>query len=126
VHLLGAVDEERLPELYAGAAAVVIPSSLEGFGIGVLEAQRARVPLAVSTAGALSEVAGADVPSFAPTDARAALAAVRAALATDARTLEAHAARAARFSWDASAELLYATWCEATPTGARAAATDGS
>lgn len=110
VRFLGAVPEAELPRLYAGCAAVVLPSRLEGFGIGVLEAQRARAPLAVADAGALPEVAGPGVPRFAPDDAAACARAIHAALEADAATLAEHARRAERFTWQASAEALVAAW----------------
>ncbi len=84
VRFLGAVAEDELPRLYATSAAVVIPSRLEGFGIGVLEALRARCPLAISRIPAHVEVAGSGVASFAPDDARACAEAIRAALAAPA------------------------------------------
>jgi alpha-1,3-rhamnosyl/mannosyltransferase len=112
VRFLGPVDDAELPGLYARCAAVVIPSRLEGFGIGVLEAQLARAPLAIANAGALPEVAGADVPNFLPDDAAGCAHALRAALATDPATLDAHAERARRFTWDASAERLVAAWTD--------------
>jgi glycosyltransferase involved in cell wall biosynthesis len=110
VRLLGPVPDQRLPELYARCAAVVVPSRLEGFGIGVLEAQRARAPLAIADAGALPEIAGEGVPRFAPDDPAGCAAAMIAALAQTGESLESHAARAARFSWDGSARLLCAAW----------------
>ncbi len=113
VRFLGSVPDDALPGLYARCAAVVIPSRLEGFGICVLEAQRARAPLAIAEAGALPEVAGAGVPRFAPDDAAGCARAVRAALALDRATLEAHALRADRFRWDASAAALVAAWSAA-------------
>ncbi len=113
VTFLGPVEDRELPGLFARAAAVVIPSKVEGFGIGVVEAQRAGVPVAISNTGALSEVAGDGVPTFAPTDARGAAQAIRAALATEPMALARHAERAARFSWDASADLLVAAWLDA-------------
>ena len=115
VRFLGAVRDEELPGLYSRCAAVVIPSRLEGFGIGVLEAQRAHVPLAIAAAGALPETAGADVPRFAPDDAPGCARAVRAALEMERETLAEHARRAERFSWDASALLLARAWREALP-----------
>jgi len=114
VRFLGPVPDAELPRLYARCAAVVIPSRLEGFGIGVLEAQRARAPLAIADAGALPEVAGEGVPRFAPDDAAGCARALRAALATDAATLAEHARRAERFSWDASALALIDAWSAAT------------
>jgi glycosyltransferase involved in cell wall biosynthesis len=110
VRFLGAVPEEALPELYARCAAVVIPSRLEGFGIGVLEAQRARAPLVIAAAGALPEVAGEGVPRFDPDDAEACARAVRAALRTEPALLAEHARRAGRFAWAASAEALVRAW----------------
>jgi glycosyltransferase involved in cell wall biosynthesis len=113
VRFLGTVRDEELPGLYARCAAVVIPSRLEGFGIGVLEAQRALAPLAIAAAGALPEIAGADVPRFAPDDADGCVRAVRAALDSAPATLVEHARRAERFTWDTSARLLAQAWREA-------------
>lgn len=110
VRFLGPVPDAALPELYASCAAVVLPSRLEGFGIGVLEAQRARAPLAISSLAALREVAGLDVPSFDPDDPEACARAIRAALGQPADTLEAHARRAERFTWRRSADALVAAW----------------
>jgi glycosyltransferase involved in cell wall biosynthesis len=44
--------------LYAGAAMLVLPSYMEGFGLPVLEAMALGIPVIVSTRGALPEVAG--------------------------------------------------------------------
>lgn len=110
VHFHGAFADEELPRLYANAACVVLPSHLEGFGIAVLEAQRARVPLAVSTAGALTEVAGTGVPSFAPNDAAACATAIHAALARSSADIDSDASAAQRFTWDASADAWVAGW----------------
>lgn len=114
VRFLGPVPDHALPELYARCAAVVIPSLLEGFGIGVLEAQRARAPLAIADAGALPEVAGPSAPRFAPDDPAACARALRAALASDAATLEAAAAHAAGYRWDTSARALVDAWSACT------------
>jgi len=113
VRFRGPLPEEELPALYARCAAVAIPSRLEGFGIGVLEAQRAGAPLAIAAAGALPEVAGPEVPAFDPDDAAGCARALRAALAAPPERLAAHARRAERFSWDASAAALFEAWCEA-------------
>lgn len=110
VRFLGPVRDDELPALHARASAVVLPSRLEGFGIGVLEAQRALCPLAIANVGALPEVAGPDVPSFAPDDPAACAAAIRAALTQSSERLAEHAARATRYSWNASAERLCAAW----------------
>jgi len=109
---LGPFEERELPALYANAAAAVFPARLEGFGIGVLEALRARCPLALSRIPAHLEVAGADVPNFAPDDPRACAAAIRAALS--APPTHDHGQR---YSWDASARALVEGWEQFTSRG---------
>jgi len=58
VRFLGYVDREALACLYAGAACFVFPSIEEGFGLPVLEAMSAGVPVVASRRGSLPEVAG--------------------------------------------------------------------
>ena len=58
VKLLGVVSEEKLIELYKGAAALVFLSNYEGFGLPVLEAMALGCPVIVSDRGALPEVVG--------------------------------------------------------------------
>jgi glycosyltransferase involved in cell wall biosynthesis len=60
VRFAGPFREEELPRIYAEAACVCLPSTIEGFGIVALEAHRARVPLCIADAGALPEVAHAN------------------------------------------------------------------
>jgi len=107
------LSDEELVELYSQAACVVIPSFMEGFGIGVLEAQLARAPLAVSNAGALPEVAGTEVPSFSPDDPEAALVAIQRALAQTPEEAQAGHDLAQRYSWKKSSEALTEAWIEA-------------
>jgi alpha-1,3-rhamnosyl/mannosyltransferase len=52
------VPERDLPALYAGAGGFVFPSLWEGFGLPVLEAMAAGVPVVASRRGALPEIAG--------------------------------------------------------------------
>jgi glycosyltransferase involved in cell wall biosynthesis len=56
--LLGRVDDDLIPPLVAGAEAVVVPSTYEGFGLPVLEAMAASTPTVVANAASLPEVAG--------------------------------------------------------------------
>jgi glycosyltransferase involved in cell wall biosynthesis len=104
---LGYVPDEHLPVLIAGALALVYPSVYEGFGLPVLEAMAAGVPVLCSTAPALREVAGnacllcdpGDVTGF--TDAMQSLiddGALRALLIRRGRE------RARRFGWQRTAD----------------------
>lgn len=53
---VGYVPDEDLPALYAGARAFALPSLHEGFGLTVLEAMAAGVPVVASSRAALPEV----------------------------------------------------------------------
>lgn len=58
VILPGWVEQEDIPFLMAGASAFVFPSFYEGFGIPVLEALAAGVPVIASASSSLPEVSG--------------------------------------------------------------------
>jgi glycosyltransferase involved in cell wall biosynthesis len=104
VRFHGHFEDGELPALLALSSCVVLPSLLEGFGIAALEAQRARVPLAIAETAALVEVAGTDVPRFPADDAAACARAIRAALAASPVDVEGWARNAERYSWDRSAQ----------------------
>lgn len=70
-HIAGYVPDSELPAYYAAADAFVFPTLLEGFGIPVVEAMAAGLPVVTTAGGAASEVmgkAGLEVP---PGDASA-------------------------------------------------------
>jgi glycosyltransferase involved in cell wall biosynthesis len=56
VHLLGLVEEERLPRLIRGASSLLFLTPYEGFGIPALEAMAAGIPVVVSNRASLPEV----------------------------------------------------------------------
>ena len=58
VVFLGRVDDDVLPGVFASAAAVVVPSFYEGFGIPALEGMAVAVPVVASDRSSLPEVVG--------------------------------------------------------------------
>jgi glycosyltransferase involved in cell wall biosynthesis len=94
--LRGWVDKPELAELYRRAAAVLVPSRYEGFGLPVLEAMACGAPVVAAPEPALREVAG-DAAVFAePADFAAA---VTRAIADRDRLAAAGLERARAFSW---------------------------
>ncbi len=58
IHLLGYLDEEQLSAVLGAALALTYPSLFEGFGVPLLEAMHAEVPILTSNSSSLPEVAG--------------------------------------------------------------------
>ncbi|MGH3855777.1 MAG: glycosyltransferase family 4 protein [Pseudonocardiaceae bacterium] len=106
VHAVGYLDEVDLRRVVAGAAALVLPSLEEGFGLPVLEAMAAGVPVVCSDLPALREVAGGLATLVPPGDPDAlatALASVDGA-GHDPAGAAARQAHAARYTWQACAQ----------------------
>jgi glycosyltransferase involved in cell wall biosynthesis len=91
------VDDEMIAELYQLATAVLLPSESEGFGLPILEAGLARVPVVCSDLDVFREVAGNAAWTF-PVDAPAAIVAETLAQALDSRPARLQA-RAIAFDW---------------------------
>lgn len=108
--LRGYVAKEELAELYRGAAALVLPSRYEGFGLPVLEAMACGTPVVAFPDPALREVAG-DAAIFAEEDRLGE--AVEQAIAERERLSAAGLARAAGFTWEETARLTVAAYREA-------------
>jgi glycosyltransferase involved in cell wall biosynthesis len=102
----GRLEEADLDALYRGADLVAYLSLYEGFGLPVIEAMRRGVPVVASTTPAVAETAG-DAASLVDPEDVAAIAEAIAAVLTDpghgAALSERGTARAAQFSWGATA-----------------------
>jgi glycosyltransferase involved in cell wall biosynthesis len=96
----GYVPKDELAELYRGAAALVLPSQYEGFGLPVVEAMASGTPVVAAPDAALREVAG-DAAVFA--EAPELAGAVRQALDQRERLVAAGLERARRFTWEETA-----------------------
>jgi glycosyltransferase involved in cell wall biosynthesis len=110
IFFTGHFPPKNLPELYAGADIVVIPSLYEGFGMGVLEAMASGVPVACARAASLPETAEHAALYFDPrspedmADRMVTLTANREA-ARECRRLGLERSQA--FSWDRCAEQTF-------------------
>jgi glycosyltransferase involved in cell wall biosynthesis len=109
--------------LIAGAAFFLIPSIYEGFGLPVLEAMSAGVPVACSTAGSLPEVAGNAALLFDPESVESIESAI-VRMATDAELREELVdrgqANVKQFSWARAATEtvdIYRKVIESNTTG---------
>lgn len=105
VVFLGAVPRTELPDLYAGAGAVVLASNHEAFGLAALEAMAAGAPLVATAVGGIPELATDGRSALlVPPDDPAALATALLRLVGDPQlreSLKAAASRAAaRYSWE--------------------------
>lgn len=104
---VGHVGQGLLPKLYAASDVLVMPSTIEGFGLPVLEAMACGVPVVSSQAASLPEVGGDAVIYFDPQSAEDLARAIERVLSSAelreslrAKGLE----RAARFTWKDSVE----------------------
>ena len=103
----GYVDDARVAALVAGARMLLFPSVYEGFGMPVLEAMEAGLPVVATRAGATPEIAGGAAVLVDPGDPEGFADAMQRVATDEALRAELTAAglrRASDFSWDKAAE----------------------
>lgn len=111
VRVLGTLTDAELATVLCGASVLAAPSLAEGFGLPVLEAMAAGVPVVHSDVPALVEVAGGAGRVVPRGDADALAGALRDVLgsgALSARMTDAGRDRATEFSWRRAAEAVWA------------------
>ncbi len=116
LHVLGAVPNERLPELYSACLACVYPSFYEGFGLPVLEAMQCGAAVITSQDPAITETSGGAAVSLDVSDAKSWIAALTGAVenldfVNDLRHKSLK--RAGDFSWIRTAQLTREVYDEA-------------
>ncbi|MDQ6931862.1 MAG: glycosyltransferase family 4 protein [Candidatus Eremiobacteraeota bacterium] len=110
VDFRGYVSRAELLRWYATCAVAAVPSLYEGFGYAAAQALCAGVPLLVSDASSLPEIAGSDATIVAAKSVGEWATALRRSLSSDApnaaRTNASRERAAARFSWRSSAVAM--------------------
>ena len=109
VQYIGYVDEVKKAELYQNASLFVFPSLYEGFGLPVLEAMSAGVPVITSNRSSLPEVCGDAVYYVNPNNVLELAEAMKLVL-TDEKLrqnmIQKGLEQAKKFSWEDSAKVL--------------------
>lgn len=110
IHFLGYVSEADLPGLMGSALAFVWVSLFEGFGIPLLEAMHADVPVITSSVSAMPEVAG-DAALLVNPESCDEIATAMNSIYSNAELrinlVSKGRKQRDKFSWDASADLIY-------------------
>jgi glycosyltransferase involved in cell wall biosynthesis len=116
IHLPGYVPEAQLPALLNGARLFCFVSLYEGFGLPILEAQAAGVPVMTANNSSLPEVAGDAAILVDPTDVDAIADAMLRLSSDEAlrqQLIAAGRANVARFSWEKAARETLAVLIKA-------------
>lgn len=110
IHMPGYVKMEDMNFLVGGALAMIYPSWYEGFGLPILEAMAANVPVISSNSSSLPEVAGNATilaSPYNPEDFAIGMAAIYADHAKAEKLIEAGRLQLSKFSWDEAARMTH-------------------
>ena len=113
VLLSGYVPDSDLPAVMTGAAAYVLASFYEGFGLPILEAMACGTPVVTSNTSSMPELGGEAARYFDPHDTQGVADAIAAVLEDTqlrAEMRERGLAQAARFSWQRAARETLAVY----------------
>jgi glycosyltransferase involved in cell wall biosynthesis len=103
VRLTGWIERSALYGLFGRATAMIYPSTFEGFGLPVVEAMAAGLPLACSNIEPLHSIVAGAALEFAPEDVEAMVAAMRELSAGSEDLVARGRKRAASFTWEETA-----------------------
>ena len=118
IRALGYVDSDRLAMLYRTASVLVFPSLEEGFGMPVLEAMSAGLPVVTSDRSATAEIAGGAALLVDPEQTESIVDAVERIFTNPLlrrQLVEAGLERAAQFSWIRAAHETTAVYRKLLP-----------
>lgn len=110
IHLTGYLEDEQLADLMGAAEALVYPSLFEGFGVPLLEAMHAEIPIITSNVSSLPEVAGNAailVDPRNPQEIGSAMYQLAKKPEIGQNLMKAGIQQRKRYNWDRSAKLLY-------------------
>ncbi len=110
IHFLGYVTNEELPQLMGAAFAFVYVSFFEGFGLPLLEAMQAEVPLITSNISSMPEVAEDAALQVNPHDLDDIVKAMLQFFENEnlrKEKIQKGKLQRQKFNWDKSAELVY-------------------
>ena len=123
VEVLTGLDDSALAAAYAGATAVVLPSLYEGFGLPVVEALQAGVPVVCSDLPVLREVSGGHATFVDPLDTDAWVDALRVAVRTPSLApVGAREWAASTWRWEQTVDTLSRLYRRLDPGAQEAAA----
>lgn len=114
----GYVPEDHIMPLLRNSDLYILPSLYEGFGLPVLEAQQAGVPVVCSRVGSIPEIAGQGALYFDPTSTKNISDVIKRALKNDGVRLELirkGSANLEKYSWEKTARETLQVYIDVLP-----------